>query len=218
MFNLAVILPIIAAFFHSGAIAPSIAYGLIYILYKPNKQRFNLGFRTILVGVIFVASFIVLNSLMGDMIFGKFEGVESMSDIASKTANPKGESAYLSGVTVDSIPEMVIYTPIRMFYFIASPLPWDWRGFNDIFAFVFSGLFFMLSFIYAFIVITKSKHGRNKNLLIALLIVTLLATVIFSWGVSNAGTALRHREKFIGIFLIMLSIAMSTISSKKGSS
>ena len=35
-----------------------------------------------------------------------------------------------------------------------------------------------------------------------------ISCVIFSWGVRNAGTALRHRDKFISIYIVMLILCI----------
>ena len=44
-----------------------------------------------------------------------------------------------------------------------------------------------------------------------ILIISILATsYIFGIGVSNAGTAIRHRQKIISLFIILLSISGNT--------
>ena len=39
---------------------------------------------------------------------------------------------------------MIINSPFRIFFFLASPLPWYWRGINDIIAFLFSAFFYTI--------------------------------------------------------------------------
>jgi len=34
----------------------------------------------------------------------------------------------------------------------------------------------------------------------------VIGLVVFAWGVSNAGTALRHRDKFIGLFILLFAL------------
>ena len=36
--------------------------------------------------------------------------------------------------------------------------------------------------------------------------------MVFFLGVSNAGTALRHRDKFIGLFILLLVITMNEMN------
>ena len=54
------------------------------------------------------------------------------------------------------------------------------------------------------------KNNRNKNLSIILIISILATSYIFGIGVSNAGTAIRHRQKIISLFIILLSISGNT--------
>lgn len=214
---IAIALPIVTSIFHSGAIAPAVGYVICYIFYDRLNQKFRFNMRTIVSGVLFLLMFFVVNTLFGDMLFGKFQNVESITDVG-KTASTyaSGGSAYSIGANANSVPSIILYTPIRMLYFIASPLPWDWRGFNDIFAFAFSGLFYLLSYTLVFKVL-KNSDFPQRSLIIASLIIAISSALLFAWGVSNAGTALRHREKFIGIYMVMFALSLNVMKLKKGS-
>ncbi|GAB1793266.1 hypothetical protein [Priestia megaterium] len=214
-FILAIILPLIAALFHSGAIAPIIGYVLCYIFYNPAYRKFNFNIRTGALGIGFLIIFFVINTLWGDILFGKFQNVESATDITNKvTSYTKGGSAYLEGLQVSSTTDLILYSPIRMFYFIASPLPWDWRGFNDIFAFVFSGMLYLITYVYAFRAL-RVKNNVDRNLIIVLLFITICTSLMFAWGVSNAGSALRHREKFIAVYVVLASISIHVLRKNR---
>ncbi|MCZ2257301.1 hypothetical protein [Sporosarcina sp. G11-34] len=214
---IAIALPIVTSIFHSGGIAPAVGYVICYIFYDRLNQKYRLNLSTIFSGAFFLLLFFVVNTFFGDMLFGKFKSVDSITDL-SKTASTfaSGGSSYSIGINANSIPSIIIYTPIRVLYFIASPLPWDWRGFNDIFAFVFSGLFYLLSYLFVFRVLIE-KNIPQRSLLIASLIVAVSSVLLFAWGVSNAGTALRHREKFIGIYMVMFALSLNIIKLKRRS-
>src|SRR5699024_11006342 len=109
---------------------------------------------------------------------------------------------------------MILLTPIRMFYFIASPLPWDWRSFSDIFAFMFSRLFYIITIFFG-IRSLNIKNTDYKNLNIALLIMVVVTMIFFSWGVSSSVIVLRHREKFIAIYMLLLAISYIRLKNKK---
>ena len=102
---------------------------------------------------------------------------------------------------------------ICIFFFLASPLPWYWRGINDIIAFLFSAFFYTISIYYSFKAIKLTS--KNKNIIICLLIFAISSAFIYSWGVSNAGTALRHRDKFLPNFILLFIIASDAIVSKR---
>ena len=52
--------------------------------------------------------------------------------------------------------------------------------------------------------------GKRKSLCIALFLALIGALIVFGVGVSNAGTAMRHRQKLIPVFLILLATTMDT--------
>jgi len=96
-------------------------------------------------------------------------------------------------------------------YFMFSPFPWQWRGIGDIITFLLS------SCVYLYIIINSIRYIRrtakdeeNRSIVVALLIVALLIAVVFSWGVTNTGTATRHRDKFIAIYAVLFSLSQST--------
>lgn len=201
------LLPLLASLFHSGSIAIVMGYILIIIFYNKKRNIYDINYRTVLYGFVFIALFYLINNLYSEILFSKFSRVSSISDIsATAEVYTTGGSAYLQNVKADNIFMILLLTPIRMLYFIASPLPWDWRGVQDVFAFAFSGLFYIVTLIYA-IKALKIKDRQYKSLLIGLLIMSFVTMMFFSWGVSNSGTALRHREKFISIYVILLGVS-----------
>lgn len=205
--GLAMALSIFGATFHSGAIAMAIAYGLIIIFFDQDHCVFKVNYKTIVMGIVVSLCFVVVSYTIGDMIFIKFQRINDILDIGQEVAYAEGGSAYLDNQISESIPDLILNTPIRILYFVGSPVPWQWRGVNDILAFLFSTLIYLCAIIY--LIKALRLDGKNKNLIIMLLIMALSSAAIFAWGVSNAGTALRHREKFISIYVVMLAVGMN---------
>ena len=130
---------------------------------------------------------------------------DSLEDIvAIADAYEDGGSAYNANiVSNDSTLGFIINTPFRMFYFLFSPVPWNWRSATDAIAFFFSALFYGYVFIRTIPHLTK-KHGFSLGS--ALFLIALLTLMMFGWGVSNSGTALRHRDKMVIHYLIMYAL------------
>jgi hypothetical protein len=149
--------------------------------------------------------------MFGETLFAKFNRVENVDDVFDVADSYSvGDSAYNIQIkTGNTFVDLVINTPIRMFLFIASPLPWQWRGLNDLIAFVFSALFY----IYCYATARKAlkQNLEDKTLIIGLLTICIASMLIFSWGVSNAGTALRHRDKFITDYLLLLIVSKNEL-------
>ena len=52
----------------------------------------------------------------------------------------------------------------------------------------------------------RSKEKKNRTLVIALTIVAVCTVFVFAWGVSNTGTACRHRDKITIIWGLLLAL------------
>ena len=80
----------------------------------------------------------------------------------------------------------------------------NWRGFLDAFTFITDSMLYLITIIYY--LKNKNKLGDKRSLAITLLWMIIGSSLIFGIGVSNAGTAIRHRQKLIPLFLIVLAI------------
>jgi len=213
-FLFAIFLPVVAATFHSGAVAMTLAYMVYFIIYDPKKNTYDFSVKTFMALTCFIGLFFLVNHTLGEFIFGKFDIYDTMEDvIANAGRRARGGSAYLVNMQATGLGSMIIYTPIRMFYFLFSPFPWDWRGINDILSFFTNSIIYILAVYYAI----KSLKIKNKshNELVALLIITTITVMMFAWGVSNTGTAMRHRSKYIAIYMITLGISLEQLNESK---
>ena len=133
--------------------------------------------------------------------------MDSLDDIAN--THDSGGSSYAAYVGNSSSPlSVLIYTIPRMVYFLFSPFPWQWRGLNDAITFFFSSMFY-LSVSWRTVKALRSSDLEHKSVLIAMTIVALCAVFTFGWGVSNTGTAMRHREKLVSVFAMMLVLTQA---------
>ena len=134
-------------------------------------------------------------------------GVDDITDIANTL--DYGGSSYARYVgNSSSIRNMVIFTIPRIFYFLFSPFPWQWRGFSDIIAFCFSSMFYYVAARSA-LVNLRFMSKKDKNKTIAIIIISISIVFIFAWGVSNTGTAARHRDKLVMLFASLYALGMS---------
>lgn len=203
----------IAALFHGGSITIALGYVMIFVLYDKRNKKINFNmYQKLLVTCFFIGFVIVFFSVENFSI--------SMMEKAEQTKEAyeaeRGGATYKVGLNIEnSVLNFFVNTPIRIIYYILSPMPWDWRGVNDILCFMFSSLFYTSCIIIAIKGIKYSNvNSSSRKYIIALLIVVGVGCVIFSWGVTNSGSAMRHRDKFIVPFIIMLIIAMKTAPKK----
>ena len=200
----------LASMFHSGVMGIILGYAYAFLFYKYQKRKFTFTPRTIFSLMILTVSVYLATNVFQDQLFGKFQGVEEMEDIYLTANSRLGASAYLRGMEINSLWQFLVYGPIKMLYFLIAPVPMDWRGGMDIFT------FFADSLLYLYVCITLFKKrkmfGSHKPLVTTLTLMLLGAVLIFGIGVSNAGSAVRHRQKLIPIFLVSMGILIDCSS------
>ena len=193
-----------ASAFHSGCIAITAGYIGVIMLYDRQNQlfRFKIGHLISVILIMLIMAFLFEH--YSDSLFYKFSSIEDISDIA--TGKSRGGSSYAQYVgDSKNLINMIIFTPLRMIFFLFSPFPWQWRGLSDIIAFVFSSSFFLYT-AYCDIRFLKSGEKKNRTLVIALTIVAVCTAFVFAWGVTTSGTACRHRDKMVIIWGLILAL------------
>ena len=200
----AVVLSTFSCLFHSGCIGITIGCIVCMMIYDYQNQELHVSIGGILLtGVIAFGAGIVFLSY-GDILLGKFGFVQSLSDIAN--TREAGGSSYARYVGNSNDPlSVVIYTVPRIVYFLFSPFPWQWRGGTDLIAFFFSSLFYLITLTSA-IGSLRNEECSNRGMIISLLIIAFFCTFIFAWGVSNSGTASRHRDKMVCLYGIIYAL------------
>jgi hypothetical protein len=204
----------IASMFHAGVIGIIFGYFLAFLFYNKKKKTFRVTIRTLISLMLIVPVVLSGFILFDDIILGKFTGVDEISDIYKAANYRRGGSAYLTNIKIDNMNKLIFYTPIKTIYLLISPLPMDWRDSIDIFSFFMDSTLYLTVIIY--FLMNIKKFGDQKTLIIILTLVIISVALIFGVGVGNAGTAIRHRQKFISLFLILLGVMMNAKEIYKG--
>ncbi len=137
-------------------------------------------------------------SSIGDvtMIGEKYEGLEERHD---RTA--RGGAEYPSWLRPEgaSDTQILVLTPLRMAYLLFGPLPWDVRAPRHIIGMV-DGLLYLAMVM----LLWQYRHVWWQKPEMRLLLVMLAALVlVYAWGTGNFGTGMRHRAKFVAIFIVL---------------
>ena len=204
-FWLAFALAFNGASFHTGSVAVAVGYILVRFFYHRDRRVFAFSWKNILPAVIFFMVFLYLFVNYGDRFFGKVLKIDGIEDIAS--GRGMGGSTYAAYVGDSStVWNMIRYTPARVLYFLFSPFPWQWRGISDIIAFAFNSMFYIWTIVRAFRYL-KVGYLQYRSEVIALLLVAMCTLFVFGWGVSNTGTAVRHRDKMVILYGILWALS-----------
>lgn len=204
----------IASYMHAGVIGVLIGYFAAFILLKSKDGEVKFTFTSIfMIGIVTVGVMFFLENL--ETFGGKFSNVDTDNLDALTQHSQAGGSLYLAGLQNSSFAMEMVTLPIRMIYFLYSPIPFDWRGVNDLFAFFIDSIVY-LYFSYKIFKSLKGSHNlSDKNLLIFLVISIIVATAIFGMGTSTAGTAMRHRAKLLSLFVIAYAISQKRLIRHK---
>ncbi len=197
----------IACSFHAGAIGIFAGYIFMYMFYRHKNNNLEFNRKTIVYFIIFVLISLLVFTKFSEILLTKFSGMNEIDDIYGQANHRKGNAAYLVNMSIDSLETLILYGPIRMFYFLTSPLPMDWRGIGDICAFFMDSLLYLGIIIYS---VFNRRYIYKNPICISILIMILSVSFLFGIGVSNSGTAMRHRTKIVSVFIIYYAIISDT--------
>lgn len=206
-FVLSIVMLSLASMFHSGVIGIAIGYLLMYLFYNYKKNKFEVSFKNIIMFIPVLAFIFLFTTQFGDAMFYKFRSLEEPSDIYESVQGALGGAAYLTGMTINNPLQFLLFAPVRAFYFLFSPLPMNWRGVMDIITFFIDSIFYL--FVFYYFIKNRKMFYKNKKLIFVLLISVTIAAIVYGIGVSNAGTAMRHRQKLTPLFLILTSLMIN---------
>lgn len=211
---------LIGATLHSGVIGVVVGYVFLIIFYNHKRKELVFSPRSVIPFSLFSLSLVSLMVLPLQNIpfLGKFafymERDRGLYDMASGgEGEGAGGSAYLTGLSIDTPLEVLLYAPVKMFYFVSSPLPWGWRGFSDLASFSYDGVIYMG--IVLFLIVKFRDHVKANPLLLATFIMIMATVFIFGIGVDNAGTSMRHRFKVFYLVIVLSGLVMNRLDTAK---
>lgn len=203
-----VIFILIGGSFHTAVMGILIGYIFGFIFHRHDTRNFKFSVESLVPFSLFaviVTYMLIFPSVVADLpIFNKVDQVfNEGGGLYEAVASASGGSAYLTGLEVHNLFEMMLYSPIKLIYFITSPMPWNINSLNELIAFLFDGVFYLLTLI---IFLKNHRVIREKPILTILSLSLIAGWFIFGLVISNAGTGLRHRFKFFYIVVLILGL------------
>jgi len=95
--------------------------------------------------------------------------------------------------------EILYKAPIRSMYFVFAPFPWDVKEIRHLIG-MFDGFFYMY---FVYLIMSNIKNIWKDHSLRIILVILLAYIFVFGFGVGNFGTSIRHRSKFVIIFILL---------------
>lgn len=201
---------LLAMWMHAGAIGFLMGYFLAFITYYRDEDKVRIS-KSTYVALFFLALFVFVLLLNLNALLTKFAVDDYGAYAETKSSGEGGSSDYLTWLDLSSPSRILLFLPLKAIYFLYSPIIIDWRGLNDIAAFVLdSSVYMAVSWILLSRKVGVPQYRLLKRYLLISIIVT---TVMFSFGTSNTGTAIRHRAKIC--FFMLIAASVSTEKKRK---
>lgn len=200
---------IVSMSFHSGSLAVLLAGGA-WLAGTSVRAALRGQYRQLLRSVVAlslaaVAAFAVTSSGFG---MEKFSAVEAggFEDIGVQQGQfARGRTAYLADVHPETAADLVWQLPLRLTYFLFAPFPWMLADAADL-----VGVIDSLFFLYLSTRIWRARRELPQYPRAAMVFGVFAAmAVTFAVGVSNYGTAHRHRNKMLPL-LVAAAMALPT--------
>ncbi|OJA06004.1 hypothetical protein QHL1GM_11755 [Halomonas sp. QHL1] len=120
----------------------------------------------------------------------------------------RGGSAYPGFVAQGNPYTQPWLIPMRVAYFTFSPFPWDLRSPRQLLGVSASAMYLFLAWR-----LYKGWHNvKRKEECLALMFMAGALIFVFAIGVTNFGTAIRHRTKFLAICTLLAASSFNQLS------
>jgi len=198
----------LATFFHGGMFIALAAFlGLFAArhgykwLAALRRARIRL-FSTVLLVAVFVgtASYIVIGFDLPKL--GKPSELVNAHRLVNRFEfSQRGTASYPDWAVPQEGSEIIWKAPIRIVYFLFAPFSWDIEKLAHLVGW-FDGLLYMIIVFFLWRgrkQIIEDEGGRSVLLVLAALV------LVFGLAISNFGTGLRHRAKFVAGFIALIA-------------
>jgi 4-amino-4-deoxy-L-arabinose transferase-like glycosyltransferase len=194
--------------FHSGMVAaiPALVVALAFALSRENSASPHRTMKLLLfAGLVSVLLALVpLSTGWGMDKFRRYQDMELAEAVAEQQTarDHRNRAAYLQDLHPTSGFDLLWQTPIRVVYFVFTPFPWMVASGTDVF-----GLLVMLLGAWLLWRLFRARREvmANRSALLVLFTAACLV-VVFAVGVTNYGTAIRHRTKVVPLLLVCIPV------------
>ena len=199
---------ILGTFFHGG-----VFLGLLIFLIAVFLKNINRFIRKLYHSIIVLKPLIVLFLLIipaisfYDMKDFKVPKIGTITDfdkikkniLKKNIVTHKGAAKYPDWVIAKSENELIYKMPIKAMYFIFSPFPWEIKKTSHLLGMIDGFLHIFL----VYLIIQNRKAIWADPTLRIIFFILLTYLLVYGVAVGNFGTGIRHRAKFIFMFILL---------------
>jgi uncharacterized membrane protein len=196
----------IATFFHTAVVGAFVA-PLWLGLEQLRRRRIAYVLSFVIASAVYVGVIVAversgagLDYVGGSLSNVDFDFVVDRSDRAAY-----GGLSYLEGVVPSSVPVFVLQLPVRLAYFLWSPFPWQIRELQHVLGIVDGVIFAALA-----VLVVRARDGMFRSVVLRTLLVMVVGfSLVHAVGVSNSGTAIRHRQKIYPALAVLAAASVA---------
>ena len=197
----AVVFLLISSVFHAGMIGLFLGYVFLFLFYNPKSKSYSFNAKTIGAGILIAVLSVIVVAEYSSLFLSKLM-VADEDILYSRLTRASGGSAYLTSLRITSITDAILYSPLKLFYFLLAPVPWDWRGVQDIVAFILDSTLYL----YLIAIIAKNYSSSRYPTKLGVGLVFWGGLLLFAMASQNAANAMRHRCKLLAVLVVLYCI------------
>lgn len=200
-----------ATWMHNGCIAIFVGYAMAFLFYNPIKKTNSFSYRSV-ISAILLLGFVTFYAANADVLsskFSRYEGMDS-SEVFLARANTRtiSGSEYLIWLPKTSnLFVALLFSPLKVFYFLFAPIPLDWRGPADMIAFIMDSTIYI--YLFWKLVTLRISIAWARQMRKYLLVAYITIVFMFAYGTNVSGTAIRHRAKSVPVLFLAYALAGS---------
>ena len=195
-----------ATFFHGAMIMGAVIFFTIVGIsslksFIKSLNKFFFNYRSlILVFIYMMVLSLYLTNRISVPYLGTFKNSTDINNLQKRTeVATRGTASWPEWTTINSPIEIIYKGPIRSIYLAFAPFPWDVKQIRHLIG-LFDGILYMYL---SFLILCNIKFIFKDPTLRIFLLILLVYIFIFGIGVGNFGTGIRHRSKFVVIFILL---------------
>ena len=206
-------------FFHGGLIVGALVF--LFIVGLTNLTRFfkslkknKFNFKSLIISFFFI---LIIHSYLTNKFsvpyLGTFQSSTNVENIQNRASiATRGTASWPEWTTINKPIEIIYKGPLRSIYLVFAPFPWDISRLRHL-----VGMFDALLYMYLSYLVFRNIKVILKDPVLRIFLLILLSYIfVFGIGVGNFGTGIRHRSKFVVIFILLAApLLKNFVFSKK---
>ena len=208
----------LATFYHGGMFIGGLIFLSILLLFYLRQilkslKNFKISIKSLIILICSILSLFYFLYIADDipkkLSFKYLMNLDFLlQEISMRNVNSAG---YPEWTIPKSFFELIYKAPIRIMYFLFSPFPWDVTKPNHVIG-LLDGTFFIILFI---LLIKNFKKIWGDQTTRVIFIILAFYLILFGISIGNFGTGLRHRTKFLIIFVLLVAPMFPNLTFNK---